>query len=475
MAFSGVPLVVDLDGTLSKVDTLHEAFLNAFTTSPRRTLLAIPVAFQDKGLFKARIADIAGPDVDLLPLRPEVLKILQEAKADGRQLVLATGAHANIANALARRLGLFDEVHCTTDGHPNLVGKQKANALVGRFGSGTFDYIGDSKADLPVWKSAKTAYFVGSSSKHASLSKKLGTPLEWIESTRSGSKPWKILRPHQWVKNILLFLPLLASHQIQNTNLLAVTILAVLAFCLAASGVYIINDMHDRESDRRNPSKSRRPIASGTLPVTKALALFGLVAIGLISILSVLPKAASFAIGIYLLVNILYTASLKRRLLVDVFLLAFMYVWRVVAGGLVTGILLSPWLLGFAGYLFLSLAFAKRYAEIIQLESRGETMAAGRAWQLRDAIPLAAAGIGCGIGGTIVLALYTTGSSFSRLYKNAEVTTLLAPLFLYWIMRIWLKACRKELDEDPVLFTAKDRISYLVGILSFAILMVASY
>jgi len=287
-------------------------------------------------------------------------------------------------------------------------------------------------------------------------------------------RAWRVLRPHQWIKNLLLFAPLMASHRFMDLHLALLAAQAFGLFCLAASCVYVLNDLHDRDSDRLNPAKAGRPLACGDLSVGGALGILSVLVLALGAALWLLPVHASLPVGVYLLANILYTVRIKEILLLDVFVLASMYVWRVVAGGMVTGIAVSPWLLGFAGFLFLSLAFAKRYAEVVRLEHRGEDSAAGRAWKVTDAPLLAVAGIGCGVGGSIVLALYTTGTSFAALYRNAELTMLLAPLHLYWIARIWIKAGRRELDEDPVLFAARDRTTWLVALAAVGVLVLAT-
>jgi 4-hydroxybenzoate polyprenyltransferase len=256
--------------------------------------------------------------------------------------------------------------------------------------------------------------------------------------------------------------------------LLGRTALMFLAFSVLASSVYVGNDIFDCESDRRNPAKSHRPIASGRLSIPRALLLMcGLLAL-VVALAALLPWPAEVALATYLGANLLYTVHFKRRLLVDVFLLAFMYVWRIVAGSLATGIELSGWLLGFSVFLFLSLAFAKRYAEVIRLDGISGK-AAGRDWAPDDANFLAIAGMATGVAGAIVLALYVTGKSFAELYVSPQLVTMLSPLFLYWILRIWIQTCRREMHEDPILFAAKDKVSYLVVACAALVLALASF
>ena len=469
-----VPLVVDLDGTLTPLDTLHESLANAVLGHPSGIPGMLAAMARGKGAFKSSVARLAGPGIETLPLREEVLELVRSARDAGRTVVLATGAHVSIADALAARVGGFDLVLATEDGRENNVGSAKADRLVERFGESAFDYVGDSKADIPVWRRCREAFVVGSDSRARRLSLASGRSLTHLPPRSPGKAAWKILRPHQWMKNLLVFLPLLTSHNLGDLSRLGSAVLMFVAFSVAASLVYIANDFFDRDSDRRNPSKARRPIASGTLSIPRA-AVLASVLLGILgAVCWQLPWNAASSIGIYLAANAAYTIHVKRRLLADIFLLAFMYVWRVVSGALATEVEPSIWLLGFSSFLFLSLGFAKRYAEVARLAEREQTSAAGRAWKTVDAMPLAAIGMGCGVGGSILLALYVTGTSFASLYRNASITLLLSPLFLYWITRIWIQACRLELHEDPVLFAAKDRITYLVGLAAMAILFVAS-
>jgi 4-hydroxybenzoate polyprenyltransferase len=469
------PLVVDLDGTLSRVDTLHEAFVNACILKPFRVPGVLLALGSGKGAMKSALAKVAEPKVQTLPLREEVVELIREAKERHRFLVLATGAHESIASGMADRLGCFDEVVATRGNGPNMVGEAKARTLVERFGEGGFDYVGDSSTDVPVWRRCGTGYVVGSEKRASGLSNACGKLLVRLPTRKFGRAPWKILRPHQWIKNLLVFLPLLAAHQIMEFDRLSAALLLFSAFCVAASTVYLANDLFDRDSDRKNPSKATRPLASGRLRLPSAIGLGSLLVLVLGSICTRLPWQASAAIGVYLAANAAYTIHIKRRLLADIFLLTFMYVWRIVAGGLATGIVSSVWLLGFSSFVFLSLAFAKRYAEVIRMDGAENDRAAGRAWKPVDAIPLATIGMGCGVGGSIMLALFVTGSSFAKLYRNESVALLLSPLFLYWITRIWIQASRRELHEDPVLFAAKDKISYLVVLVAVGILGAAMF
>ncbi len=466
------PLVIDLDGTLIFADTLSESLVKCLKVAPLRTAWGLwDAVLSGRGAMKERLASIAVPDEALLPYRAEVLEMIRKHVDVGGKVVLATGAHRLIAQRVATRLGCFDEVLATENGI-NLVGQAKADLLVSRFGKDGFDYMGDSEADIPVWNAARERWGVGRRAQ--SISRRPGLGLRCMDSASPPGSAWRILRPHQWAKNILVALPILSSHRIFEVDLLVGTVLAFFAFCALASCVYVGNDLFDFESDRRNPAKSRRPIASGRLSMPKAFLLMCVLFALAVAIAALLPWQAEVALGAYAAANLLYTLHFKRRLLVDVFLLAFMYVWRIVAGSLATGIELSGWLLGFSVFLFLSLAFAKRYAEVVRLDG-ASGKAAGRAWTPDDAVFLAISGIATGVAGAIVLALYVTGDSFAKLYVSPQLVTMLSPLFLYWILRIWIQSCRREMHEDPVLFAAKDKVSYLVVACAALILALASF
>lgn len=466
-----VPLVVDLDGTLLRGDTLHELiFSNAFRSPSRLPSAFLALLRGGKAAFKSALSQRHAESAAALPAREEVLALIRERKALGRRIVLATGAHRLVADAAARRFGLFDEVLATGDADVNLIGFRKRDELVRRYGDRGYDYVGDSTADVPVWESARQAWSAGRAARrHLVAGGREVRPLVPVEKD---SPAWKSLRVHQWVKNLLLFLPVLAGHRFLEAGPVLSSVLGFAAFSLAASLVYVVNDLADRESDRAHSRKRRRPIAWGSLGPLHATAVGFALASGLVAICFALPWQVGAGIATYFAVNILYSFHFKRRILVDVFMLAWMYVWRVVVGGWASGIQLTPWLLGFSGFTFLSLAFAKRYAEVVRL-GEGRSKAMGRAWRSDDAPALLASGIASGVAGAVVLALYVSSDSFSKLYRNPTIAMLLAPLFLYWVIRLWIQAGRLELHEDPVVFAVKDRISYAVVAAGIAILSLA--
>lgn len=464
------PLVVDLDGALSRVDPFQEAFADACLREPLRLPVLLGKLLSGRDALVSALAEESGPWTKSLPLREDVVDRIREAKREGRRVVLATGASDRFAKAVAERVGEIDEVVSVRTGGSNRSGEAKAMALVERFGEGGFDYIGASRADVATWKRCSTGYVVGPPALARRWSAATGRALDRLPGTDFGRASLRALRPHQWIKNILVFLPVLAGHRLMEPGRMSAAFLLFVAFCAAASCVYLANDLFDRESDRRDPSKAARPLASGSLRLSSAVGLGGALLLALALVCTLLPWRATAAVGVYLVANVAYTTRIKRTLLADVFLLAFMYVWRIAAGGLATGVEASVWLLGFSTFLFLSLAFAKRYVEVVRLAGAEREPADERIWKPIDALPLAVMGMGSGVAGSIVLALYVTGSSFAKLYRNESLVLLLSPLFLYWITRIWILACRKDLPEDPVLFVLKDRNSHLAALVAMAIL-----
>ena len=292
--------------------------------------------------------------------------------------------------------------------------------------------------------------------------------------TAPASALLRALRPHQWVKNVLVFVPMAMAHRLGDPALWAAAGLAFAALSLLASGTYVINDLLDVEQDRLHPTKRHRPFASGALSVgTGRLLAPVLIVAGL-----GLGFAASAAFGavllVYLVTTLAYSLDLKRRAVLDVVVLAGLYVVRVLAGGAAADVPVSGWLLGFSMFLFLSLALAKRFAELQLIEAGRAGANARRGYEVGDAPLLAAAGVAAGYLAVLVLALYTTSPEVVALYRRPQLLWLIGPLLLYWTTRLWLTAQRGRLDDDPILYAAKDPASYAVGALTAAVLLAAT-
>lgn len=451
------PLCVDLDGTLVATDTLWESILILLRTNPFMIFLLPFWLFKGKAYFKHKIAQRVVLPVDILPYREAVIQLLHDEKNKGRQLILATAAHISVAQAVAEYTQLFSEV-IASDEKVNLKGIEKRNRLLQRFGVEQFDYMGDSTADLPIFAAAHTSYLVNPSAK---LRKQYA--LNHIIAVTSVSwKVWlKALRPHQWVKNSLIFLPLMLAHQLFDWIKLGEGVIAFFAFSLAASAGYILNDLLDLSADRIHPTKKKRPFAAGKLSIPQGIMLFISLVISSLILSLGLPLAFTGMLVLYLVITITYSLHLKRKMVVDVLVLAGLYTHRIVAGGIAVNVAVSSWLLAFSMFLFMSLAFLKRYIELLQLTERREIK--NRDYSIDDIEMIASMGPTNGYLAILVFSLYISSDAVSQLYQSPFVLWLICPILLYWITRIWFLAKRGQVSDDPVLFALTDKNTWFIG------------
>ena len=465
-------LAVDLDGTVLRTDSLWESLLVLLREQPL-ALVSVALALrQGRAAFKAQVAERVLPEVATLPLNEPLLAWLASERQAGRRLVLTTAADRRIAEAVAERVGLFDAV-LASDAGCNLKGGAKAAELVARFGAGGFDYVGDAHADLPVWRAARRAVVVGGPDVERAA-RQVSEVERVFPPGRRAATLLRALRPHQWAKNLLIFLPLLAAHRFDIVSLQA-AVLAFVAFGLTASAVYTLNDLLDVGADRRHPRKCRRPFAAGDLPLAwgPPLAFALLTGAAVLSLLA-LPPLFSLVLGGYFLMTSAYSFGLKRRPVLDVLLLAALYTVRVIAGAAAVAMTPSFWLLALSMFLFLSLALSKRYTELDGLLQRGELTAAGRGWHVDDLPLVQTLGTSAGLVGVLVLALYIDSEPARQLYATPEILWLVCPLLLYWIARLWFKTHRGEMHDDPVVFALRDRMSLVVGALAVGIVLLAA-
>ena len=467
-----IPLVVDLDGTLVTTDTLFENAMALIRGNPWLAARILVWAFRGKPVLKSEIARRVTVDVGHLPWRLELIEYLRAEKSAGRQLVLATAAHRSTAEAVAAHLELFDEV-LSSDSLVNLKGVAKRDALVRRFGERGFDYIGDSRSDVPIWAVSRIAHLAGSArTLPGSVMERGAQRGKVFSSPPANLRVWlRSLRAHQWVKNVLVFAPAVLSHRF-IVETLPPLMLAFVGFSLIASATYATNDLFDLDADRRHSGKRSRPLASGELSIGHGV------------ILAVLLTAAGFGVGImtsgalsvclaaYMCVALAYSAFLKNKPVIDVVTLALLYTLRIFAGGAVGRVRISNWLFQFSIFFFLSLAFVKRYSELRRLRKTKHRKAPGRGYRPRDLGIISQAGVGSGLLAGLVLALYVNGEDVQRLYPRPYMLWGVCPLFLYWMTRVWLIAHRGNMHEDPILYAFRDRVSYIVGglILVLAIL-----
>jgi len=468
------PLGVDLDGTLLATDALWESLLIFIKTKPH-CVLSLPFwLFKGKAYFKRQLALHVKLNPASLPYRENVLAFLKKERAAGRGIILATAADDYVARSVADHLGIFTEVFAS-DGETNLSGAQKLAALKKYSGDGGFDYIGDAGVDLPLWQAAHRAYLVEPSAPLLNKARRVAT----VGGVFSEKKNYLLsfiaaLRVYQWVKNILLFVPLLMAHKVLEIDRGLQAVYAFIAFSLCASCVYILNDLLDLEADRLHPHKRRRPFAAGTLPIAAGvLAAPILLAGSFIIAAMLLPLQFSILLGLYFVLTTAYSFHLKRMLIVDVLVLAGLYSLRVLAGGVATGVSISPWLLAFSMFFFLNLAFVKRYSELHLMQERRQSKSNGRGYEVGDLEMSRSIGPVSGYLSVLVLALYINSREVVALYSNPAVLWLIGPFLLYWITRIWFLAHRGQMTDDPIVFTAKDPASYVIGVIVAVIMLMA--
>ena len=468
------PLCVDLDGTLIRTDLLWESLLALLKQRPL-SIFQLPFwLLKGRAYFKHQIASRVTLDVALLPYHQELVEFLSAERRDGRELTLATASHVTFARAVATHLGLFDDRVFGSDVSVNLKGARKVALLIERYGARRFAYAGNSTADLPIWADANEAIVVNASAGLVSRAQALTTvsrvfsePVKWSKLLA------KAMRVHQWAKNVLVFIPVVASHQLTNRTLLIQASLAFLSFSLSASSVYILNDCLDLASDRRHPRKKNRPFASGSLSIPLGLLLAAGCLLGGLLLAFVLPPVFLLVLAGYLILTIGYSFYLKQFVLLDVIVLAQLYTMRLYGGGAATGVDPSHWLLTFSLFLFLSLALVKRFTELRLMSEADGKGPRGRGYLMTDLEHISSIGSASGLLAVLVLALYISSREVLLLYSHAEVLWLVCPVMLYWISRVWMLAYRNQMDDDPVVFAVRDPKSYVMAAMIGAILFSA--
>jgi 4-hydroxybenzoate polyprenyltransferase len=466
------PLCVDLDGTLLKTDMLHESLLLLLQKRTSDIVRAPFWLLRGRAFFKRALAERVMPDVARLPYREDLLAYLKQERARGRSLVLATASDSRVAQAVASHLGLFDLV-LASDGNSNLSGARKLQALLERFDA--FAYAGNAGVDLPIWRRASEAIVTGTSSRLAARVQRLvPSSRAFLTRPRRVKTFARAIRVHHWLKNVLIFVPLLAAHRIFDLPLLLRAVAAFLAFGLCASSGYLLNDMLDLESDRVHPVKRSRPLAAGNFSLRAALLLMPvLLGAGLLLGAAVSGTVAQL-LFLHFAVTLLYSYRFKQAAILDVLFLAGLYTLRIFTGAAAVGVPVSPWLLALSMFLFLSLAFVKRTSELQSLRQRGLVETPGRGYLAHDLELVMNLGAASGYMSVLVLALYIHGPEVNLLYRRPQWLWLLCPLLFYWVSRIWLLANRGEIDADPLLSAALDPATYAVGGMGFCIGLLAS-
>ena len=468
-----IPLCVDLDGTLVRTDTLVEMIVALIKTNILYVFLLPIWLWRGKARFKHEVAERVDLDVSLLPYNQPFLNFLQGARAEGRPLILATAANQKIADAIADHLGIFDQV-IASDRDNNLSGGGKERALCERFGENGFDYAGNSRADLDVWRSANHAIVVNPDRGVEQAVQAQNRHERTIKEEGRGFADYvRAARPHQWLKNLLIFVPVLAGHKVGEPFEVMQSIYAFVAFSLCASSVYLLNDLMDLPADRSHPRKRNRPFASGDISLLRGVAMIPLLLLPSVALALYLGPIFSAVLAGYYALTLLYSIRIKGMVLVDVLVLAGLYTIRITAGGAAGDMEISFWLFSFSMFLFLSLAMVKRYSELLDLQRLGKQSIVGRGYRILDLETLSNLGGGAGYMSVLVLALYINSDIVRMLYSHPDLIWLLCPLLLFWVSWIWLIARRGEMHDDPLLFAIRDRPSWIVACASAVVVAAA--
>lgn len=469
-----LPLVVDLDGTFLKVDSLFEIFAAGLSARPRRTLLALFELRNGIPAVKQRLTSVVEPDVDSFPVREELLAYLEQEAQAGREIHLATAADQVIALRVAKRFPLFKTIN-GTHGDLNLKGQNKADRLLQQFPDG-FVYAGDSTADLPVWRSAKAAIVVSSSRSLFDAVEAGGTPVERSFRDRSHHRAvWlKALRPHQWAKNLIVLVPVALGWRDVTPEGLLRTLVMIGLLCLVASLTYLVNDMADLASDRKHWSKRRRGFASGAIPVRDGLLVVGgILPIACIAALLVAP-VAGLCLLFYVVVTLGYSFGWKRIPLFDTFIIALLFTIRILVGIAAADLMPSAWLLTFSMFFFFSLALAKRHTEILRAAEHGLQKLEGRGYQIGDESLTLAFGSAASMASIVIVVLYLVEEVFARQIYHTPAWLWVAPIAIFlFSCRIWALSHRGRMTDDPVAFALRDKVSLGLGVLAAVAILLA--
>ncbi|MFM6928164.1 MAG: UbiA family prenyltransferase [Bdellovibrio sp.] len=454
-------IVCDLDDCLIKTDILYEQWLVLFKNKPLIFLQSFLWLFGGLAHFKVQMAKHTAVHPQTLPYREHVLHLLKTEKNENRaEIILASASPLPWVQAISNHLGLFSHAMGSIEGH-NFKGKAKLEAIRAYLGNQEFSYIADHNVDLPIWEGSSKVIAVNASSSLKSKIASLNKPTTYIDDQKINT--WKLaikqIRPHQWIKNALVFLPALAGHTLFNVNTILQCLCAFAGFSLAASFVYVLNDLLDLKADRNHHTKKNRPFASGNLPIKWGLLLLPSLLLGCAAFSALLPLQFAQWVLVYLTLNLAYSLYLKQSVVVDIIILSMMYTLRIFAGSAATSVPVSEWLLSFSTLFFFSLACVKRYTEIIR--SKNKITIDGRGYRQVDHPMIQSLGVGSGLISILIILLYLQSKEIRALYQHPQNLWFATPVLLFWISRIWVLTNRDEIHDDPVVFAVKDKVSWI--------------
>ncbi|WP_428929753.1 UbiA family prenyltransferase [Marinibacterium sp. SX1] len=466
LSADSLTLVVDLDGTLVHTDMLYETFWSAMSRRWLNVVPALRALPRGRATLKQALEGLGPVDPATLPYNQVVLDYVRNWRDQGGRTALVSASDQKLVDRIAGHLGLFDEAH-GSDGRENLKGAVKAARLRDLYGAGRFAYIGDAEADLAVWKDAARAITVDLPAGRAARVDAQSPVTEHLTTRAGRIRPlMRAMRPHQWLKNVLVFLPMLAAHQFDLLTIGQV-LLAFAAYSLIASSVYLLNDLLDLDADRKHPRKRKRPFASGALPLSWGTVAVPALLVAGFGLALFLGPAFIAVMAFYYAVTTAYSFWLKRRPVIDICTLTGLYTLRIIAGGVATGIPLSVWLLAFSIFFFFSLAAMKRQTELVDSAASGTTTAPGRGYQTTDLPLVANMAVSSGYVSVLVMALYLNTGAVRQLYQETAPLWGICLVLLYWLSRMVMIAHRGQMDDDPVVFAARDRVSMLCALLIF--------
>jgi 4-hydroxybenzoate polyprenyltransferase/phosphoserine phosphatase len=453
-------LAVDLDGTLIKSDMLHETFWDAASKDWGSAIGAVRTIVRGQAALKQELAQASDVDVTTLPYNAIVINYIKAWKANGGRVLLVTATDQSIANKIAEHLGLFDAVH-GSDGTRNLKGPNKAEFLAKTFGVGGFAYMGDVDADLHVWRVANRAISVNAPNNLRARIEALGVEVEHLGPAARARKPYvKALRPHQWIKNVLVLAPMLLAHNWELASFIT-ALWGFVAFCLTASAVYVINDLLDLKADREHPRKRFRPFAAGAAPIRQGSAIAASLLIASTIISLIVGPAFLLVLLVYFATTTAYSFYFKRRIIIDICVLAGLYTIRILAGSIAVSAPISLWLLAFSMFFFFALAAIKRQAELIVSAKAGKLSPTGRGYHTSDLEVISQMAIASGYVSVLVLALYVNFLTTLSLYAHPSILWGTCLILLFWVSWVAILTHRGEMHDDPIVFAVKDRVSQL--------------
>lgn len=458
-------MFVDLDGTLIKSDLMLESVLLLIKQNPLSAFMIPLWLLKGRANLKHQLAKRVDIPYHLLPRNPEFHAYVEQQEAEGRDIVLISASNQQQVLEISNQYGFFIDAIGSDEEH-NLKAENKLLRILQLNQQTNFSYAGNSSADLPIWEQAEEVLMVNCAESLSAKLKNTNSSIKRFDTPDSNLyKFFLAMRPHQWLKNGLLFLPLILSHQVNQPDLLLQVFIGFVSFCLCASSVYFLNDMLDLNSDRQHQSKRFRQFAAGNLPLIVGFLGAPLLLLAAFAVALLLPADFIRILFLYWVLTTLYSFYLKRLIIIDVLTLATLYTLRIIAGSAAITVDTTTWLLSFSFFLFLGLAIVKRYVEYSNLLPMNKTSTEGRGYTTSSLKMLSIVGVCSGLIAVAVFAVYINAPDTTELYANPQLLWLICPLLLLLLGRIWRFAQKGKLDEDPVLFAVSDHPSQLITLL----------